>query len=139
MKALVINPENIPVIWNDVAPLLDRVTEHNEGQFEANDYLEPLTSKVMQLWIAVEGDYLHTVMITKIIEYPNKRDLRVIAIAGSELKTLHSKFNDMIESFALREGCSSMELWGRKGWKKMLPDWKDSYTVFTKELKERMH
>jgi hypothetical protein len=32
-----------------------------------------------------------------------------------------------------------MELWGRKGWKKMLPDWKDSYTVFTKELKERMH
>ena len=139
MKALLINPENIPVIWDDVAPLLDRVTEHNEGQFEANDYLEPLTSKIMQLWIAVEEDYLHTVMITKIIEYPNKRVLRVIAIAGSEFKTLHSKFNDMIESFALREGCSSMELWGRKGWKKMLPDWKDSYTVFTKELKERMH
>ena len=62
-----------------------------------------------------------------------------IAISGEKFIEAHSQFNDMVEAFALRVGCSSMELWGRKGWKKMLPDWKDSYIVFTKDLKERMH
>jgi len=32
-----------------------------------------------------------------------------------------------------------MEVWGRKGWKKILTDWKDSYVVYTKELDRRLH
>ena len=139
MKAHLIQPEDIPYIWDQVCPLLDRVTEHNEGQFEPDDYIEPLANGMMQLWIATEDKELHSIMVTKIVAYPSKKVLRVIAIAGSEFKELHERFNDMIESFAIRQECSSMELWGRKGWKKLLPDWKDSYTVFTKELNARMH
>jgi len=45
----------------------------------------------------------------------------------------------MFESFAIDNGCAALELWGRKGWKKMLPEWNDSYIVYTKEIKERMH
>jgi len=30
-------------------------------------------------------------------------------------------------------------MWGRKGWKKLLPDWKDTYIVYTKDLQGRMH
>ena len=139
MNAQLIEPEDIPYIWDKVCPLLGKVTEHNEGQFEPDDYIEPLANGMMQLWIATEDKELHSIMVTKIIAYPNKKVLRVIAIAGSEFKELHERFNDMIESFAIRQECSSMELWGRKGWKKLLPDWKDSYTVFTKELNSRMH
>ena len=119
--------------------MLANVTQHSEGEMEPDDYLEPLTHGEMQLWVVVDGGSLHTVMVTQIIPYPQKKVLRVIAIAGSEFKELHSRFNDMIESFAIQYGCSSMELWGRKGWKKLLPDWDDSYIVFTKELTSRMH
>ena len=45
---------------------------------------------------------------------------------------------DMVESFAIQCECSAIEMWGRKGWKKLLPDWKDSYIVFTKDIKTRM-
>ena len=69
---------------------------------------------------------MHSVMVTQIVTYPQKKILRVISIAGSDFKRLY-EFNDMVESFAIRSGCSGMELWGRKGWKKLLPDWKDTY------------
>lgn len=138
MKAHLLSPEDVPYVWEKVAPLLGTVTQHTEGEMETDDFLEALACGEMQLWVAVENDSLHMIMVTQIIPYPQKKVLRVIAIAGSGFKELHEKFNDMVESFAIRAGCSSMELWGRKGWKKLLPDWKDSYIVFTKDIKQRM-
>ena len=139
MKAHLIQPEDVAYLWDDVGPMLARVTERSEGEMEPDDYLEILTQGAMQLWIATEEKNITLAMVTQIISYPQKKVLRVIAISGERFIEVHSQFNDMVEAFAIRVGCSSMELWGRKGWKKMLPDWKDSYIVFTKDLKERMH
>ena len=44
----------------------------------------------------------------------------------------------MVEAFAIKYECSALEMWGRKGWKKLLPDWKDSYIVYTKDIRTRM-
>ena len=137
MKAQIVAPEDIAYIWEEVAPLLDKVQEHTEGEVESDDFLEPLTHGDMQLWIVTEDSILHSVMITQIIPYPQKKVLRVISLAGSEFNKLN-EFQAMLESFAIRTGCSSLELWGRKGWKKLLPDWESNYIVYTKDLKNRM-
>ena len=139
MKAHLIQPEDVAYIWGDVAPMLGKVTQHAEGESEPDDYLEDLTHGHQQLWIATEDNVIILVMITQIITYPQKKVLRVISIAGDNFVEAHRHFNDMVESFAIQFGCSSMELWGRKGWKKMLPDCKYSYIVFTKDLVGRMH
>jgi hypothetical protein len=91
----------------------------------------------MQLWIVTEEGSLHSAMITQVIVYPQKKILRVISMAGSEFEKLR-QFNDMVESFAIKTGCTGLELWGRKGWKKLLPDWESNYIVYTKDLKHRM-
>jgi len=137
LKAHIVQPEDIAYIWEDVSPLIEKARKHSEGELETDDFLEPLTHGDMQLWIATEDNNMHSVMVTQIVPYPQKQILRVILIAGSDFKRLY-EFNDMIESFAIRTGCSAMELWGRKGWKKMLPDWESNYIVYTKELKHRM-
>ena len=137
MKAHIVQPEDIPYIWDQVAPLLDRVREHTEGELETDDYLGELSDGNMQLWIATENNGLHSIMVTQIAVYPQKKVLKIISMAGSEFSRLY-EFNDMVESFAIKTGCSGMELWGRKGWKKLLPDWESNYIVFTKELKHRM-
>ena len=118
MKAQIVAPEDIAYIWEEVAPLLDKVQEHTEGEVESEDFLEPLTHGDMQLWIATEDKNLHSVMITQIIPYPQKQVLRVISLAGSDFKKL-SQFQAMLESFAIRTGCTSLELWGRRGWRKL--------------------
>ena len=137
MKAHLLHPEDIPYIWDQVEPLLARVTPHTEGELETDDYIEPLNNGEMQLWIASEDSKVHSAMITQIVPYPQKKVLRIISLAGSEFSRVYQHL-DMVESFALRTGCTALEMWGRKGWKKLLPEWKDSYIVFTKDLKERM-
>ena len=137
MKAQIVQPEDIAYIWEEVSPLIEMARKHSEGELETDDFLEPLTHGDMQLWIATEDNNMHSAMVTQIVPYPQKQILRVILIAGSDFKRLY-EFNDMIESFAISTGCSAMELWGRKGWKKMLPDWESNYIVYTKELKHRM-
>jgi len=137
VKAQIVAPEDVAYVWEEVAPLLDRVQEHTEGEVGSEDFLEPLTQGDMQLWIATENKNLHSVMITQIIPYPQKQVLRVISLAGSEFEKLN-EFQAMLESFAIRTSCSSLELWGRKGWKKLLPDWESNYIVYTKDLKHRM-
>ena len=137
LKAQIVQPEDIAYIWEEVAPLLNRVKEHSEGEAEPDDFLEPLTHGHMQLWIATEDKQMHSAMITQIIVYPQKKVLRVISIAGSDFRRLY-EFNDMVESFAIKTGCSGMELWGRRGWKKLLPDWESNYIVYSKDLKHRM-
>ena len=137
MKAHIVQPEDVAHIWEEVAPLLDKVKEHTEGELETDDFLEPLTHGDMQLWMATEESDVRAVMVTQIITYPQKRVLRIISLAGEDFEEIRS-FQEMIEGFAIKLGCTALEMWGRKGWKKLLPDWKDTYIVYTKDLKMRM-
>jgi len=76
-------------------------------------------------------------MVTQFAIYPQKNILRIISMAGEDFEEIRG-FQDMVEAFAIKSGCSALEMWGRKGWKKLLPDWKDTYIVYTKDLKHRM-
>jgi hypothetical protein len=138
LKAGLISPEDAVKIWDRVGPMLQKVVDHTEGELQPEDFLDNIVNKYMHLWLAVEDADILMAMVTQIIEYPRRKTLRIIALSGKNFKETHSQFNDMIESFAIQAGCSGLELWGRKGWKKMLPDWESNYIVFTKNLKERM-
>jgi hypothetical protein len=127
----------VAYVWEEVAPLLARVAPHTEGELEPDDYIEPLTHGDMQLWVVVENKRVNAALITQIIPYPQKKVLRLISLAGEDFQEIKG-FLEMVEVFALKNGCSSLEMWGRKGWKKLLSDWRDSYIVYTKDLKTRM-
>lgn len=138
MRAGLVSPKDAVKIWDKVSPMLQRVVDQTEGELQPKDFLHNIVNKHMHLWIVIEKQNIVIVVITQIINYPNKKILRIIALAGKNFKEAYNQFNSMIESFAIESGCSGLELWGRKGWKKMLPEWKSNYIVFTKNLKERM-
>tara|TARA_R110000824_G_scaffold8249_2_gene37288 strand:- start:170 stop:586 length:417 start_codon:yes stop_codon:yes gene_type:complete len=138
LKGYLISPEDVAYIWGDVAPMLAKVTRHTEGELEPDDFLEPLTHGIMQLWLVTEEGSVAAVMVTQRITYPQKTILRAIAMSGDDFEKVRG-FQDMIESYAIKTGCSALEMWGRKGWKKLLPEWKDTYIVYTKDLQGRMH
>ena len=139
MKAGIVDVKDVQHIWHKVEPMLDKVCNRSQGELLAKDYLPYIMNGDMQLWLALDKDKIVISMVTQFIEYPQKRILRVIAIAGEKFLEAHEKFNDMFESFAITNDCSALELWGRKGWKKMLPEWDSKYIVFTKDLTKRMH
>ena len=137
MRAHLLSPEDVPYVWEEVAPLLAKVTPHTEGELEPDDFIEPLTHGDMQLWVVIEEKKVIAALVTQIIPYPQKKVLRLISLAGDDFNKIKD-FLDMVEAFAVKCECGSLEMWGRKGWKKLLSDWKDSYVVYTKDLKTRM-
>ena len=143
LSCRLIRVEHIDDVWTEVKPYIDRCVPHSEGELETEDFYDFLANGEMQLWIAIdksetEDNEIIAAMITQIIVYPRKRILRIIAIAGDEMdRWMH--FLPEIEDRALEAGCTAREAWGRKGWLKVLTDWKCSYHVLTKDLKSRMH
>ena len=137
MRAHLLEPEDVAYVWEEVVPLLARVAPHTEGELEPDDYIEPLTHGDMQLWVVVENKHVKAALVTQIVPYPQKKVLRLISLAGEDFQEIKD-FLEMVEVFALKNECSALEMWGRKGWKKLLSDWKDSYIVYTKDLKTRM-
>ena len=137
MKAHLLYPDDVAYVWEDVAPMLAQASAHSEGELDSDDFLNSLAEGDMQLWVAYEEQDINAAMVTQFIQYPQKKILRIISLAGEDFEKIRD-FQDMLEAFAVKWGCAAIEMWGRKGWKKLLPDWKDSYTVYTKDLKYRL-
>ena len=133
-----VSPDRVDDIWETVHKHLELMTPHSEGELEPEDFYNALTNAEMQLWIAVEDRDIIASMVSQIIPYPRKRILRIISIAGKNMEQW-MQFLPTVEDWALEHGCTSIECWGRKGWLKVLKDWKCSYHIITKDLKGRMH
>ena len=131
-------PTQVPHIWEKVHEHLLRMAPHSEGELEPEDFFEALTEGEMQLWVAIENKDIVASMVTQVVPYPRKRVLRIISIGGDGMDRWIEQL-PMVEDWALSMGCTSLECWGRRGWLKVLKDWKCSYHIITKDLTTRMH
>ena len=137
-RIALVSPEDVSVVWPSILEYVEEVVSHSQGEATSDHYYEELTSGTMQLWVSIEGKEVLACMITQIAPYPNKQVLRIIALGGVEMdKWIH--FLPDIEHWAMNIGCTALEAWGRKGWLRILQDWKCSYHILTKDLTSRMH
>ena len=137
LKAHLLDPEDVEYVWDKVEPILARAVSRSEGELKTNDILDFISEGDMQLWIVSENKEIIAALVTQIITYPQKRILRLVSLAGEDFNKF-KHFLDMVQSFAIQKGCTALELWGRKGWKKLLPEWNSKYIVYTKDIKEKM-
>ena len=137
-KIVLVSSDDVPYIWEKIHPHLELMEPHSEGELAPEDFYEAITHGDMQLWTAIKDNEIMASMVTQIVPYPRKRVLRIISIAGEEMNGW-IKYLPLIEDWALSAGCTSLECWGRKGWLKILKDWKCSYHIITKDLTGRMH
>jgi len=138
-KVILIQPDDLDVVWDEVVPLISAALEYSEGEVIPEDLVKPIKIGKMQLWVAM-SDGVIAAMITEIVVYPRKRILRVITIAGKDGRGMSKwyGFLPLVEGFAISNNCSSLEAWTRKGMAKKLTDWEHKYMVITKDLKSRM-
>ena len=136
-KVALVEAEDIDMVWDDVSPLIEKALRHAEGELIPDDIKKHLDSANLRLWVALKDKDVIAAMVTEIIQYPRKKIVRVITLAGKDMSMWY-KFLPMLEGYAIRNGCSSLEAWSRKGMARKLKDWKHSYDIITKDLKQRM-
>ena len=71
MKALLVPPNEIPSVWNEIKPILGKALR-GEEDIIADDLLEPLENGRAFLWIVVDGDDIESVCLGEMVEYPRR-------------------------------------------------------------------
>lgn len=137
-KISVINKNEVEAVWPHVVEHLERAVAFSDGELKTEDFLSFLLAEEMQLWVAVGDRECVAAMVTQIIVYPRKKILRVIAIGGRDMKIWMQNI-DMLENYALAMGCTELEAWTKRGFLRVLKDWKMSHIVIKKDLKGRLH
>jgi|TARA_Y100000310_G_C20475682_1_gene712277 hypothetical protein len=136
-KVVLVAPSDVSYVWDDVVPLLDKALQYSEGEMTSDDLAPHLDNENLRMWVAMKGNEIIACMVTEVIEYPRKKIVRVITLAGKDMDLWYD-FLPLVEGYAVKQGCSALEAWTRKGMTRKLKDWKHSYDIITKDIKQRM-
>tara|TARA_R110002012_G_scaffold89358_1_gene219449 strand:+ start:1131 stop:1538 length:408 start_codon:yes stop_codon:yes gene_type:complete len=131
-----IKGESVEVWWPLVEEYLNTALEYSLGEYSITDIKNACISKNMQLWVKL-GKETKGAFVTKIAKYPQKNLLIVILLGGNEFQEWRDEADALLNAFGKQNNCEYVELFGRKGWGKMLKDidYKEVTRLFAKEIR----
>ncbi len=131
-----IKGESVEVWWPLVEEYLNTALEYSLGEYSITDIKNACISKNMQLWVKL-GKETKGAFVTKIAKYPQKNLLIVILLGGNEFQEWRDEADALLNAFGKENNCEYVELFGRKGWGKMLKDidYKEVTRLFAKEIR----
>jgi hypothetical protein len=130
-----IKGENIEAWWSLVEEYLITALEYGLGEYSIGDIKKSCKSKDMQLWVKMSKE-VEGAFITKISQYPQKNILCVLLLAGKNFSEWRDEADVLLNAFGKENKCEYVELFGRKGWGKVLKDldYKEQTRLFAKEI-----
>ena len=131
-----IKGESVEVWWPLVEEYLIAALKHGLGEYSTSDIKSACKSKNMQLWVKIGKD-VEGAFVTKISKYPQKNILCVLLLGGKEFMRWRDEADALLNAFGKQNNCEYVELFGRKGWGKMLKDidYKEVTRLFAKEIR----
>ncbi len=131
-----IKGESVEAWWPLVEEYLITALKYSLGEYSIDDIKNACISKNMQLWVKI-GKKAKGAFVTKIAKYPQKNLLIVILYRGDEFQEWRDEADALLNAFGKQHNCEYVELFGRKGWGKILKDidYKEVTRLFAKEIK----
>jgi len=130
-----IKGESVEAWWPLVEEYLNAALKHGLGEYSTSDIKSACISKNMQLWVKIDKE-VQGAFVTKISKYPQKNILCVLLLGGKEFIKWRDEADALLNAFGKENNCEYVELFGRKGWGKMLKDinYKEQTRLFAKEI-----
>ena len=135
MKAILVPPHEVPNVWIEVKPLIDKALSYSTEELEAFDFLIPILQGRVFLWIGTNENEIETVFICEPQQHNRQTSLFIHGIAtksGHGYEDWHPLLED-IKNFAKINGCDFIEAKVRKGLAKKLK-WDDTHSYVTLKL-----
>lgn len=109
--------------------------EKSGGHWTADWLFSSIKAGEQDLWVIVRGnEEIVAALVTDITPYRNGlRTCMVTIIVGSEPRSWIGLRTEL-EDWARNRGCDKIEMIGRIGWKRIIPDWKPTAIFFEKAL-----
>lgn len=105
--------------WDKVKDALSEALYCDSGGISIDDIKNALDGQQMQLWCVHDGD-MKAVIVTEIVDYPQYRAARFVAVTGDNMQEWLDLLIDTISRWGAEKGAHAIEFAGRLGWKKVL-------------------
>lgn len=123
--------EQVKFVWPIVAPWIFKSIERVDlSKFDCVER-EVLNGDAL-LWVVHNG-VIQAAVVTQITGVESGKACTIIACGGDGILDALPLLG-RIEEYAKQEGCRSMLVYGRKGWTRVLKDYREHAIVLRKEL-----
>ena len=132
VKLVPVLPDVVNVAWPHLSAIVEMALE-GEKNVTADDVRRMASNGECALWAVVDGDKALAAVAHVIWNYPQSKALRIIFCGGKD-KARWVHLLSEIEEFARRAGCAAVEAVARKGWAKVLPDYRLTHVLLRREI-----
>lgn len=124
--------------WPVISGFIERALAQTNGEIWPEDLLEMALKHEADFWLvkAYETGDILAVCVTQVVLYKRKKNLRVVALTGDGMEEWMDALDETLCYFGRAEGCSSIELVGRKGFVRRLKPlgYEEKYVLMTRSL-----
>ena len=139
-----LNPADVLAQWPTIKPHIDSALAHGVGEMNTFQLFQKVMSGHIHIWVYLdEHTQITAVLSTRFLQYENRKSLQIMTCGGAvEDWDIWLAHNHVFETFGKNNGCSSIQIWGRKGWGRKLAkvisqtgkSYKPLYHVFDMEI-----
>jgi hypothetical protein len=127
-----VDPKRVSEVWPHVSSLLKGACRRTRlNAFE--DIEADILAGRSLLWMAWSGGAIESAAATILINSELGKVCIITVCGGSDMKRWLPLIGQ-IESYARREGCARVRIYGRKGWLRVLDRYEQQYVIMDKEL-----
>lgn len=128
---LVKDLDRLAILYDSIKDYI-RLALNVTKKFTEEETLQDIIKGVSHLWVAHDAAPIG-IVTTKVKQYHDHRTMLIHLLGGVRIKDwIH--LLPTIEESAVAFGCKDIEIQGRAGWKKLLPEYKSNRIILSKEL-----
>lgn len=144
-QSVLLTPQNVLKYWHLLEPEIEKALEHGIDELTAFDVCKQALDNKIQVWVAVDkNNEIVCTITTRFLTYPSTKVMQIITCTGSQGRYWDDfcEYHRTLEDYAKANGCSSLQVWGRKGWQRHLTkiksrsgqDYQTLYYVYNMEI-----
>ena len=121
-RSVRLSPENVLRLWPTLEPMIAKALEHGIDELTTFEICKQALGNSIQVWVTLDDlDQIICATTTRFLVYPNTKSLQIITCTGNgrQWKEFYEQHR-AVEDFAKANGCSHIQVWGRKGWLRKL-------------------
>ena len=149
MRVIQLSPDSIMQHWEIIEKAITSALTCSAGESNAYQYLKHFSNNYYQCWAVISNtEEIINITVTKVNHYDTHKSLHLLITTSVG----HNKWEDYkeahhtIEQYARDQGCKRIEMYGRRGWSRVLnklsgskkEKYKEVYVVHSMELKNEL-
>lgn len=128
-----VQPDEVGKVWGEVGPLLAPAVALGATE-TLGQVREGLEAGRYQLWTAVRGNQIEGAWCTRLAEYASERVCEIVYCGGHDIERWLDITVEPVSWWARERGCKRIRIFGRRGWVKLLPEFREVLRVLERDI-----